>query len=75
MDVNHYYRRKWWNENGVKVKRVVILYNPINFWGVIPERMYVLYRFTSHGFKELVTRKVFTSVEEIEEFLKDGGRG
>lgn len=70
-DVNRYYRRKWWNEYGIKVKRVVIRYNPFEYWGVIPDRMYILYGFDSYGFKVLLTKEVFTNVEEIEAFLKE----
>ncbi len=70
MNVNHYYRKKWWNEYGIKVKRVRIAYNPFNFWGIIPRRMYILYTFNSYGFKELVVDRIFTCVEDIEDYLK-----
>lgn len=70
MEVNRYFKRKWRNEYGVYAKRVRIWYNPFNYWGVIPESMYVLYEIDSHGFKCLITKEVFTSVESIEDFLK-----
>ena len=70
MNVNHYYRKKWWNEYGIKVKRVRIAYNPFNFWGIIPKRMYILYTFNSYGFKELLVDRIFTCVEDIEDYLK-----
>lgn len=71
MNVNHYWRKKWWNEYGIKVKRIRITYNPLNFWGIIPDTMYILYTFNSYGFKELVIDKIFTCVEEIEDYLKN----
>ena len=71
MNVNHYWRKKWWEEYGVKVKRIRIHFNPFNFWGTIPDRMYILYSFNSYGFKELLTNRIFTHVEEIDEYLKE----
>lgn len=70
MKVNHYWRKRWWNKYGVKVKRIRIAYNPFNFWGTIPNKMYILYTFNSYGFKELVVNRIFTCVEEIEDYLE-----
>ena len=71
MNVNHYWRKKWWNEYGVKVKRIRFCYNPFNFWGTIPDRMYILYIYNSYGFIELLTYRVFSSAEEIDEYLRE----
>lgn len=70
MKVNHYWRERWWNKYGIKVKRIHITYNPLNFWGTIPHKMYILYTFNNYGFKELAVNRIFTCVEEIEDYLE-----
>lgn len=72
--MNRYWKKKLWNEYGIKVKRIRIAYNPFNFWGVIPDKMYILYYYNGYGFKQLETLRIFTSVNEILNYLDEQKR-
>lgn len=67
--MNRYWKKYFWEHYGIKIKVIKIHYNPFSFWGVLPSENYVIYDYT-HGFKHIITDKIFHSVKEIEEYLK-----
>lgn len=65
--MNKYWRNKFWNEYGVKVKT----YRYWDLWGFNKFYILIVYKGCSSGsIGELLTDKLFTSPESIQEYLE-----
>ena len=69
--MTRYWKKKLWEEYGVKVKRIRHCYNPFTSWGFLTEN-YIVYYWVGSMHGDLIANfdTIFHSAEQIVQFLE-----
>ena len=69
--MNRYWKKKLWNEYGIKVKRIRHCYNPFTSWGFVKEN-YIVYYWVGCLAGDLIDNFdiIFHSPKQIVEYLE-----
>lgn len=70
--MSRYWKKKLWEEYGVKVKRIRCFYNPFTSYGCVTDN-YIVYYFSGCSAGSVIENydRIFHSPEQIVEFLEN----